>query len=189
MPTWGDPNGRGRRYAEAGAGVGGAAALGGGALAGRSARKQLFGTKAWNRRALGAAAGTVAGAGLIGVASHRPLSTIRSDLRKKRPRRERSGSRIDWASPPQGSVRTKNSSLGMQGALRASEEADARAKDFAGMATSASDALDRQKRVSGRMTGHVPERNKKRPKAVAQPDRSGWVMDDRVPGLIDRGWR
>lgn len=151
MPTWGDPNGRGKRYAEAGAGAGGAAALGAGALSARSARKQLFGSKAWNRRALGAAAGGAVGAGLLGVASRRPLSTIRSDFRNsKREPRERSGSRVDWANPPKAQVRTKNSSVGMQGALRASEEKQAQAKDWSEMEAKAAAALNKNKWATAR---------------------------------------
>lgn len=86
---------------------------------------------------------------IAGTAGRKKLAVIRDDFRKPKAR-ERSSSRVDWANPPTAQVRTKNSSVGMQGALRASEEAQAQAGDWAAMEAKARGALNRNKWATAR---------------------------------------
>jgi len=192
MPTWGDGGTRGERIKEkaplAGYGAGlGAAGLGAQHL--RGARKHIYGSQKFNRRVLRGGAAVAGGTALVaGTAGRGRLSQIKSDFTRRK-KAERPPSRVDFNAPDKvQSVRTKNTQVGMQGGLNRHDAQDANAKDWGGMATRASDAIERQKRmVKGPLS--VKRKTPAKSKPAPPEDRTAWVMDSRIPGLVDRGWK
>jgi hypothetical protein len=111
----------------------------------------------------------------------------RGRLRRRRAFRRGGGaSLIDWAgAKPQATIDNRVARTG----LSVHQHQAVADKDYTWMATQASDATERTRR---NMKGSLTVKRKAPPKPgkpAPPPDKSGWVMDDRVPGLVDRGWK